>query len=159
MSFSVCGKLAAVQVKQSQNKGSCVRIDFSGFDTAYQYVYQIAGQLAQHTVKWIDKASVYVQYPPISYLALISANILFFEVALSICRLTNCIFNCCRTKDEDLQHREQRWRSIGLGMLFIATVVGTNVVFCRALRVPLSCWKVVAVSCGTHFTYLCIRSY
>lgn len=124
----------------------------------YEYAWKVADQWAQHTVRWLDSASFYLQNHSLAYLALIGANLIFFEVAIAISRLGNNLFSRCNGDYEGLQGGEGYAYSLGLGGLFAATLGVSNWVFCKMLRIPLAGWQVTAVSVATCFFYLCYKS-
>lgn len=136
-----------------------MKVERSDVQLVYDSIYQIVGQLAQYTVKWINKASLYIQNSPTAYscIALIGANIVFFEVALTICRVANCLFNCFHAY-KNLQRDGQRLLSFSLVGLFVSTLTGANWVFCKTFCLPIACWKATAISFTTQCVYLCCRS-
>lgn len=134
-----------------------MKIDIPTIKAGYQYVCSLTGQVAQRTVKWIDSASIHFQSFPNSYAALIVANIVFFEIALAVCRIANHLFN--KYKDyHDLDPHERCWRSLNLGLLFVTALGGANRGFCKEFRIPLSGWKVVTISILTSFIYFYLRN-
>jgi hypothetical protein len=131
-----------------------VKIELSASNWASESIWQSVGQWAQYSVKWIDSASSYVQSSPQAYLALIGANIIFFEVAQAVSRFANFLFSQCLGNFDQLQSDEKCARSLALGLIYVITLGGANWAFCKMLRIPLSPVKVMIVSVVTCCTYL-----
>jgi hypothetical protein len=121
--------------------------------SAYACVYAQVGKWANYTVKWIDEVSLYLQNPLLAGSALVVLNMVFFEVALVICRLIHHVLNQ-RVNDEVLPESERSVRQFGLGVVFVTTLGISNWICCKMLHLPLSKWKVIALSLSTGLFYL-----
>jgi hypothetical protein len=131
-----------------------VRTELSAMQWAYESIWHSLGQWGQQSVKWIDSASLYLQKGPQAYLALIGANIIFFELALAVSRLANFLFNQCQGDFGDLESDEKTARSLVLGLVYVITLGGANWAFCNMVRLPISPLKVTVVSILTCSAYL-----
>lgn len=130
-----------------------MRIELPIVQSAFEYICHMTGQLAQYTVKWIDVASPYIQNSPASYISLIGANIILFEVAVAISRLVSRLLNVYHDYD-DLMDAAKKRRCVGLGLFFVSIIGTGNLIFCKNFRLPLFPWKVIAVSFTTCLVYL-----
>jgi hypothetical protein len=124
----------------------------------YQHICSTVGRLAQHIIRWIGHVSSYIQNSNVFYLALVGANIAFFELTLSISRKGYQIFNRGENYEE-LPPQDQYRKCLYLGASFIAGLGGCNWVFCKILQMTSPLWKIIAVSTVTNFGYLCFKSY
>jgi len=120
---------------------------------ACEYISSAIGHLAQHIVKHIDTASLYVQNKFVAYLSLIGANLIFFELAVFICSLVNDFFNHHHNY-ESLSESDRYGRSLCLGTIFFSILGGSNRIFCKSLRIPLSNIGVGIVSGLTCLIYI-----
>jgi hypothetical protein len=138
-----------------------VNIEFTAIQIpvkqAYKFCSKHAHQWYHYTVRQINTASLYLQNRPLTSCAvLFGANLVFFEVTLSICRLI------CKILDRynayhDLSAREQSFRCLVLNGGVVGIVVGANWGFCKILQLPLSFWKISAISSTTCIIYFLIK--
>lgn len=127
-------------------------------ERAYQLFRLHASQWANITVRWIDGASLHLQNPWAAGASVFVMNLIFFEVALRVCRSFHRIINR-DTPYELIPECDRNAAALGLGTLFVATVGLANWAFCKMLRLPLSNWNVAAISLPTGFFYLIWKSY
>lgn len=120
------------------------------FQPTYEGVVYTAENIGRQTGKLIGKTYTLMQTQQGSYLTVIVANIISFEIALKICRLINTYF-CQFKEDEVEENQQQRWK---LTLLFISIVGGSITGCCKTLNLPLSFWKVTGVSFVTGIVYL-----
>jgi hypothetical protein len=124
--------------------------------TIYAHLSYSTEKLIEHAGKIFNRTCVFIQTPPGAYLALIGANLAAFEVALTICRVVNCVFCKNASEDESIeQHERQHW---SFALLFTAIVGGSVYACSNRLSLPLSSWKVIGVSFATNFIYLCCKT-
>lgn len=135
-----------------------MQVELSKIKMPYEFIEYTTGELKKYIFKWLNSASLSVQNRSVvTYLSLVGANLVFFEVAIAICQVVDGVFNkYCNY--EDLSATDQIRRSWCLGALFISILGGSNWVFCKSLLIPFSPWKVGIVSSATCFIYLCYKS-
>lgn len=138
-------------------------MDFSpiclSVEQAYHYGYDLGSQWSKHIVKWLDSASHYLPASSTAYVSVIGANLVFFEVAVNVCRV---VHHCSMRSSEDyyeMPSDDRINRSLVLGGLFVATLGVSNWAFCKLLHLPLSKWKIVALSIGTCLIYLSYKAW
>jgi hypothetical protein len=120
---------------------------------AYQSAVSQMGQWINHTVKWIDKISLYLQDARLASLALVGMNIVCFQVALSICRFIHYIFKP-NASSETISVSESNARALGLGVVFVGTLGFANYTFSKVFHLPITTWKIVLISLSTNVFYL-----
>lgn len=119
----------------------------------WQSIYDCASSGAEiigtQTGKLLGKTYVFIQTQPGSYLTVIFANLISFEIALKIARFINSF--CKYQEDEVDQNQQPRLMSV---LLFSSVMVGSITACCKTLSIPLSFWKVTALSFSTCMIYL-----
>ena len=118
-----------------------------------QSVFTQVSQWANYAIRWLDKASPYLQNSWLAGLALVGINIVCFEIALSICRFIHYVLNQ-NAHDEVLSTNERNARALGLGAVFVATLGFANLFFCKMLCLPFSAGKVALISLPTAVCFL-----
>lgn len=124
---------------------------------AYQFCSKHARQWYHYSVRQINTASFFLQDRPLTSSAvLIGANLIFFEVTLSICRLI------CKILDryhayEELSDSDKSIRCLALKGGVIGILAGANWGFCKAMQLPLSFWKVSLLCSTTCIIYFLVK--
>ncbi|WP_154017909.1 hypothetical protein [Candidatus Protochlamydia phocaeensis] len=125
----------------------------------YETILRCIGQLANHTVKWLNIASGYLQDKRLAAATVIVANFAFCEIAVAVAKLyAKCLDHFTVPMSSLPEGPVRSFRIVQLFGVFSATVVGCNYAFYRGFNLSLAPLIMTALSIGSCAAYLFFRT-